>query len=202
MQVDFYMFLDANAEFGIRDGQAIRYDDANDIHNPFSVHNFKRHFEIETDDVIQAEIKQMMLKNTILFGNTPLVYNSLDKHATLQNTAFLKDYMTKIERHIARNSLTNDIIEKYMISDVIAATERNNHMDENSVGALGSIYKYENAFLEFTEHYDNYTFASRFQCYFLNARYVQDAVDDNIRIEYARANPLVPMSSKIFQTQT
>ena len=52
MQVDFYMFLDANAEFGIPDGQAIRYDDANDIHNPFSVHNFKRHFEIESDDFL------------------------------------------------------------------------------------------------------------------------------------------------------
>ena len=202
MQVDFYMFLDANAEFRIPDGESIHYDDTNDKHNPFSVYNFKKRFEIETDDVIQHEMKQMILKNTIMFGNTPLVYNSLDKHNTLQNTAFIKDSMKNIERHIARNCLSNDVIEKYMIEDVIATTERNKHMDdENFAGALGGIYRYENAFLEFSEKYDNYTFASRFQCYFLNARYIQDALNNNMKVEYARSNPLVPMSSKIIQTQ-
>lgn len=199
MQVNFYMFLDDEAEFGMDADTVINYDDINDVHNPFALQNLKRSFEIETDDFLQNEIAQIILKNTIMYGNEPLMYNSLDKHTNLQNAAFLKDSMTKIERHIARNSLTDDIIEKYMISDVIATTEKNNHMDENSVGALGGIYKYENAFLEFTEHCDNYTFTSRFQCYFLNARYVQDALDANIKVEYARANPLVPMSSKIFQ---
>lgn len=202
MQVDFYMFLDANAEFRIPDGESIHYDDANDKHNPFSVYNFKKRFEIETDDVIQHEMKQMILKNAVMFGNTPLVYNSLDKHNTLQNTAFIKDSMKNIERHIARNCLSNDVIEKYMIEDVIATTERNKHKDdENFAGALGGIYRYENAFLEFSEQCDNYTFASRFQCYFINARYIQDVLNNNMKVEYARSNPLVPMSSKIIQTQ-
>jgi len=198
MQVDFYMFLNSEDEFSAPESYVINWDDANDKHNPFSVYNFKRSFEAKTDDIVQSEIEQLLLKNTIMFGNEPIYYNSLDKHATQDNAEFLKTCMKKIERHIARNCLTDDLVEKYMAEDVEKAIKCE-YISKDNIA-----HRYKNAFLEFSERYDNYMFSSRFQCYFADvadAQYLQDMLSERMQVKLARSNPLVPMSSKIMKIE-
>jgi len=194
MRVDFYMFSDQANEFSVPDDKVIDFDDANDVYNPFSTNNFKRSFEVETDDVVKSEIAQMLMKHAIMFGNEAINYNSLDKKASQDNSTFLKDSIKRIERHIARNYMTDEIVEKYMIVDIVNAAKNNNFTNEINFAGISRTY---NTFLEFSDTYDGCTFSSRFQCYFMNPQYLQDAFDSQMHIRYARANPMVPMSSKV-----
>ena len=195
MRVDFYMFSDSASEFSVPDDKVIDFDDANDVYNPFSTNNFKRSFEVETDDVVKSEIAQMLMKHAIMFGNEAINYNSLDKKASQDNSTFLKDSIKRIERHIARNYMTDEIVEKYMIVDIVNATKNNNFTNE--INFAGTSRKYKNTFLEFSDTYDGCTFSSRFQCYFMNPQYLLDAFDGQMHVSYARTNPMVPMSSKV-----